>query len=561
VTASSPIEAQAPLRRLPAASPSWETHADIVVVGAGAAGLSAARVAAAAGRDVLVLAKGDRTSSSTHAAQGGLAAVLDADDRLALHASDTVDAGAGLCDPAAVAALVGAAPAEVAALQGIGASFDADDGLPAIGRPPALGREGGHSRRRIVHAHDASGAEVSRALTEALPSTVRLMQPAVLVDVLLGSDGRAAGVLAGRVDADGRVEPGVICARAVVIATGGFGHAWATTSNPEGLTGDGLAAAVRAGAVVQDVEFVQFHPTVLYSGPGASGRQPLITEALRGEGATLVDATGARVMTGGHPLGDLAPRDVVAAAMLERMREAPGGVDTHLLLDATALGEDLLTRRFKNLVAACRAAGIDPAREPIPVAPGAHYTCGGVAADLSGRTSVRGLYAVGEVACTGVHGANRLASNSVTEALASGRRCGSLLAARLEAVGPAQQLQSGRGAAAEGRRRATLAMSRDVAMTRTADGLDRTLSRLRAAPEISDRRDGALSAADVESTSLHTVSTLVALAARVREESRGCHRRADFPARSERWRRRLSMQAGDDAIALRIGPEVGRWAG
>jgi L-aspartate oxidase len=330
------------------------------------------------------------------------------------------------------------------------------------------------------------------------------------------------------------------------------------------VTGDGVAAAVRAGATLQDMEFVQFHPTVLWSA-GARGQQPLLTEALRGEGAFLVDATEARVMTGVHPLADLAPRDVVAAAMERRMREAPGGIGSHLYLDATHLGRLLLERRFPSVLAACRARGIDPVRDLVPVAPGAHYTCGGVAADLSGRTDVPGLYAVGEVASSGVHGANRLASNSLTEALLAGRRCGELLARELPAGGDPVEPEYGEGVAADTRLEQAAAMSRHVGVARVETGLSEVLSRLESAPETSvaglDGGDelGAeagqtpYTLAGLEATSLHTVSTAVTLAALARRESRGCHRRDDYPASDARWRRRLRLRGDLDQLAVSAG--------
>ena len=356
-----------PLNRAPSVDPVWELRADVVVVGTGAAGMSAARVAAASGRDVLLLAKDGRDGSATHAAQGGLAAVLSPDDDTSHHASDTAVAGAGLCSPAAVDLLVRAAPHEVAELRGLGARFDLDDRRPH-GDLLSLGREGGHTRRRIVHAGgDGYGAEVAATLAHALPESVRVLHDIALIDVLLDDRGAAVGISAGRIADDGRLIPGRVLARAVVLATGGFGQAWATTSNPLGLTGDGLAAALRAGAVATDLEFVQFHPTVLYS-PTARGRRPLVTEALRGEGAVLIDHSGELVMRGVHPLGDLAPRDVVSAAMTRRMREASGGVDTHLLLDATGIDHAVL-RRFERFVEAGRNEGLDPARDPVPVAP------------------------------------------------------------------------------------------------------------------------------------------------------------------------------------------------
>jgi L-aspartate oxidase len=548
---------RAPVRRPPGVEALWELRADIVVIGVGAAGLSTARVAADGGRDVVVLAKDDPAASATFAAQGGLAAVLAADDHPDHHIADTLAAGAGLCAAPAVDALVRDAPAEVATLRGLGARFDVASPSRSGGREPvlALGREGGHSRRRIVHARgDGSGAEVSSTLAQTLPPSVRVLRPVALIDILLDERGTAVGVLAGRVAQDGQLVPGRVYARAVVLATGGLGQAWATTSNPEGLTGDGLAAALRAGAAAHDLEFVQFHPTVLYS-PNRTGQRPLVTEALRGEGAVLVDHTGARVMAGEHPLADLAPRDVVAAAMERRMRGAPNGLDTHLLLDATGLGRELLGR-FERFVGACDAEGLDPVRDPIPVAPGAHYSCGGVATDLSGQTSVRGLYAVGEVASTGVHGANRLASNSLTEALAGGRRCGRLLARTLpNASGSPIGSPAGGGVDPAGRPRLAQALARELGVVRTADSIDNVLptaASCAATPSIGKGR-AAISLADVEALSLHTVSTAVAAAARVRAESRGCHRRDDHPATSPAWRRRLSVRVEGDELAVRVG--------
>src|SRR6185437_8094753 len=336
-----------------------------------------------------------------------------------------------LCDPAAVAALVSQAPAETARLVVRGARLERE----------ALHLEGGHSRSRIITAGgDAIGAEVHRVLQAALvASPVQILTRCVVLDALAGEPGSVGGVLAAICDDDGTLRAGTVTARAVVLATGGFGQAYATTTNPAGLTGDGLALAARAGAELQDLEFVQFHPTVLWQ-PAASGQLPLITEALRGAGAVLTDAAGGPVMAGRHPLGDLAPRDVVAAAMAERMREQDGD---HLWLDATSLGRAVLERQFPTVTAACRAHGIDPVTEPIPVAPGAHYACGGIRADLDGRTSVPGLYAVGEAASTGVHGANRLASNSLTEALVTGRRVGERLGRILPRPGTDLRLPPG----------------------------------------------------------------------------------------------------------------------
>src|SRR5690242_3092122 len=498
------------LRALPRTQPCWSRDADVVVVGTGAAGMAAALVAAtpttaARGRRVLLLSKNELGGGSTPFAQGGMAAVLDPDDSVALHAEDTLTAGAGLCDPAAVSALVSEAPEVISWLSSLGAR---------------LGNghlEGGHSRRRIVHAGgDAVGAEVHRVLVRALlASPVSLLTHAAALDL---TDG---GLLVGLVrPGEPSLVAGTVRARAVVLATGGFGQAYATTTNPAGVTGDGLALAARAGAELRDLEFVQFHPTVLWQ-ESAAGQCPLLTEALRGAGAVLVDAAGQPVMAGRHPLGDLAPRDVVSAAMQQRM-----GLASHLWLDATGLGRAVLERDFPTVTALCRARGIDPVTEPVPVAPGAHYACGGIRADLDGRTSVPGLYAVGEAASTGVHGANRLASNSLTEALVTGRRVGERLGRVLPRPGPDLRLPPG-GLGADPAYRPVLAaaMSRDAGVLRSPAGLQRLTRTLdQALPGTG------LDLATVEATNLHTASVLVVVSALARAESRGCHQWRDVPA-------------------------------
>ena len=547
------------VRYLPPSEPAWERDCDVLVVGSGAAGISAALAAAGHGRRVLLVSKEDLGGGSTPLAQGGLAAAIGPGDDAAAHGQDTLVAGAGLCDPSAVATLVAEAPRAIERLAGLGARLDRT----------TLHLEGGHHRRRIVHAGgDAAGAEVYRVLRAALlASRVEILTRAVVLDALTaepGPGGRRAvgGALAGIVGADGSLRPGLITARAVVLATGGFGQAFATTTNPAGLTGDGLTLAARAGAEVRDAEFVQFHPTVLWQ-DGSSGQCPLITEALRGAGAVLVDVAGRPVMAGRHPLGDLAPRDVVSAAMRERMRRGDGPAD-HLWLDATGLGRAALETGFPTVTAACRARGIDPVTEPIPVAPGAHYACGGIRADMAGRTSVTGLFAVGEAASTGVHGANRLASNSLTEALVAGRRVGGLLGRGLP--GPPAGLRlppPGPGVSPAARPVLAAAMSRHAGVVRDRAGLARLMDLLDQAPAASaggerlGRAAGGPDLAVVEATSLHTVSVLVATSAWSRAESRGCHRWRDVPATSDGPARHTDLRADRGRVRLTGDPASG----
>ena len=569
----------------------WRRDADVVVVGSGAAGISVALTAAAAGLRVLVVTK-DLCGGATPMAQGGLAAALGAGDTLAAHVSDTLVAGAGLCEPEVVAALADGAPGAIGWLTGLGARLETRD----------LRLEGGHSARRIVHSgDDATGAEVHAALLAALrASGIEILDRAVALDLLLrcagdedgagisagaritegtaaanagldGAPGReliparpaaapgtadrrsasagdptVAGLLAGAVGAEGRLTPGVISARAVVIAAGGLGQAFGTTSNPAGATGDGIAIAARAGAVIRDLEFVQFHPTVLWL-PDASGQCPLITEALRGAGAVLRNLDGTPLMAGHDPRGDLAPRDVVAARMAEVIAAGDAG---HVWLDATELGRDLLEDGFPTITGACRKHGIDPVSAMIPVAPGAHYSCGGILADLDGRTSLPGLYAAGEAASTGVQGANRLASNSVTEAVIAGRRTGTAVAGVLSRASGAAEMTipatdtalepaayGNRGEVTD-RRELAQAMSRYAGVMRDAEGLTELLRVIGASPgsvaqqapieaaESVDEPEG-LDLEAVEAANLRTVSLLIAAGALRRAESRGCHRRRD----------------------------------
>jgi L-aspartate oxidase len=342
----------------------------------------------------------------------------------------------------------------------------------------------------------------------------------------------------------------------VVLATGGYGQIFSATSNPPAVTGDGLALALRAGLVARDLEFVQFHPTVLYQGPDAKGQQPLISEAVRGEGAVLYDAAGERVMAGVHPLEDLAPRDVVAAAISERMAHAPAGVDTHVYLDATHMGERFV-ERFPSITASCRRSGIDPVTERIPVAPAAHYACGGVRADLWGRTSLPGLFAVGEVACTGVHGANRLASNSLTEGVVAGTRVGRELAWELPSPVGADDSRAGAGLLDPSRRvEVRSAMSRHVGVMRRPEGMAtaaRLLDHLAASvsPDVTPDR------ASWESTNVLTVAAAVVASARERTESRGCHRRTDHPEPRDVWLTHLAVTLDDQGLLTVTGRPEG----
>jgi aspartate oxidase len=329
-----------------------------------------------------------------------------------------------------------------------------------------------------------------------------------------------------------------------VLATGGLGQAYASTTNPPGATGDGVALALRAGAVLTDLEFVQFHPTMLVppDGARADDRGVLVSEAVRGEGAVLVGLDGRPVMAGIHPLADLAPRDVVSAAMHAQMRAT--GAD-HLLLDGTALGRATWERRFPTILRLCRERGVDPATEPVPVSPAAHYSCGGVRAALDGATSVPGLYAVGEVAATGLHGANRLASNSVPEALVAGDLAGRRVARDLRAHAPASSGPEAPALLVDPASRAgsASAMSAGAGVLRSPAGLDDLQARL---ASVGARPGVALNLAAVEATNLHTVSVLIATAAAMRTESRGCHRRSDVTSTVPSWLRHVELALAAD---------------
>jgi len=540
-------------RRLRAPAPSWTRDVDVIVIGSGAAGLAAA-LAARPVRQVLIVTKDVLSAGSTAWAQGGLAGVLDPTDSLEEHVADTLAAGAGFCDEQVVRRLVEEAPTAIRYLMQLGAAFD-----PGADGNVALTREGGHSRNRIVHSGgDRSGAEVQRTLDEsAVAAGVEVMEWSFALDLLIGTnaDGerQAAGVRIGVTSPDGELESvGDVTARAVVLASGGYGQIFASTSNPPAVTGDGLALAMRAGLSVTDVEFVQFHPTVMWRGPDARGQQALVSEAVRGEGAILYDAAGERVMAGVHPQEDLAPRDVVAAAISARMAEDRGGANDHVYLDATHMGERFY-ERFPTITAACRDAGIDPATQRIPVAPAAHYACGGLPARLDGATALAGLFAVGEVSATGVHGANRLASNSLTESVVAGTNLGRDLEWELpERVEPKMVVGDDEPAGLlhpDRRRDVRTTMSLDVGVLRDAPTLEAAVAGLE---EIASSTGGEVvpSREAWEATNVLTVATAMTAAALAREESRGCHRRTDFPEPSPDWLVHLDVRLTDDGAVL-----------
>ncbi len=535
--------------RLTAPAPGWTTDTDVVVVGSGVAGLTVALNVRRAGLRAMVVTKAMLDDGSTRWAQGGIAAALGEGDTPEQHLADTLVAGAGLCDGDSVRTLVTEGPDAVRRLIAVGAAFDRGEDGDVL-----LTREGGHHRNRIAHAGgDATGAEISRALVEAVrrDPDVELIEHALVLDLLTDADGHAAGLTLHVMGEGQRDGVGAVRARAVVLATGGMGQVFSATTNPAVSTGDGVALALRAGAEVTDLEFVQFHPTVLWLGPEAEGQQPLVSEAVRGEGAHLVDADGVRFMLGQHELAELAPRDIVAKAITRRMREH--GTD-HMYLDGRHFGAEMWQRRFPTILASCRAHGIDPATEPIPVSPAAHYASGGVRTDTRGRTSVPGLSACGEVACTGVHGANRLASNSLLEGLVFAERIAADLTAR-HAAGDLPErvvdVEAARAArpvplpAPEARAEIQRLMSRGTGVLRsaasmaaTAEGLALLAEQTRAA--VAEEKPADPRVETWEAANLLLVADALVTAAAQREETRGCHWREDFPERDDaHWQRHL----------------------
>ncbi len=521
-------------QRLEAPPPGWTTHADVVVIGSGIAGLTAAlRIREGLpGGQVMVVTKDLLSAGSTKWAQGGIAAALGPGDTPEEHLHDTLVAGVGVCDEEAVRILVTEGPAAVRELIALGTQFDQ---TPA--GELSLTREGGHLRNRIAHAGgDATGAEIQRALVAAVAAApdIAVIEHAVALDLIPGAEGGIAGVTLHVIGEGEESGVGAVLCRAVVVASGGMGQVFSATTNPPVSTGDGMALALRAGAVLRDIEFVQFHPTVMWLGEESRGQLPLISEAVRGEGAVLVDHEGARLMPGVHPLEDLAPRDVVAKAIMRRMRET--GTD-HMWLDARDFGAEMWERRFPTILASCRSHGIDPVTQLIPVAPACHYASGGVATDIDGRSTVPGLYACGEAACSGVHGANRLASNSLLEGLVFSRR---IAAAVTSDLPPAQEPVADRRTPglvpADTVAAVQRVMTEHAGVLRSDAGLAEAAHEL---AEIAGAPGGTRATPDThswEATNLLTVASVLVEAARLRQETRGSHWREDFPDRDDaRW--------------------------
>jgi L-aspartate oxidase len=512
------------------------SETDFLVIGAGVAGLRAAVELASAGR-VVVLAKREVTDSNTQWAQGGIAAALSDEDEIGLHLQDTLNAGDGLCNPDAAKVLVEEAPERIEELIQWGTEFDRQ------GTRLTFGREGAHSRNRILHAHgDSTGREILRALyAKAKTLTNISVREFELSTDLQVQNGRVTGI--HLIDENG--ERRQLTAPAVLLATGGMGQLYRNTTNPGVATGDGVAMAFRAGADVSDMEFIQFHPTALYL---KTAPRFLLSEALRGEGAYLRNLELERFMSKYHPLAELAPRDVVARAIVHEL-DISRAPDPVVYLDLTHLDPEKIKTRFPRIYATCLQYNIDITVELIPVRPAAHYAMGGVRTDLNGRATVAGLYAAGEAAATGVHGANRLASNSLLEGLVFGARAGRAMRDELrestrrsaEATSAVQSDSAGDALSEEVIREIQDLMWKDVGIIRSGVGLKRATLHL---DEIASRVSNPQTRRAHEAQNLHLAGFLVTRSALKREESRGAHYRTDFPERDdENFRKHSILQS------------------
>jgi len=511
-----------------------DRETDVLVVGSGIAGLTFALEVALV-HQVILVTKKERAESSTNWARGGIAAVLGEDDDLQLHIQDTLDSGGGLCHPAAVEILVREGPGRVRELVARGARFAREGGRLS------LGKEGGHSRRRIVHAGDRTGREIERTLLQAVEENprIRVLEDHLAVDLLLsGSPPVCAGALV--LDRTTQ-EMERILARVTFLATGGWGQVYRHTTNPLIATGDGLAMGFRAGARVANLEFTQFHPTSLF---GSGDPAFLLTEAIRGEGAVLRTRNGVEFMSAAHPLGALAPRDIVARAIDRQCRESG---DPYVLLDLSSLDRADAEERFPDALAECRRRGIDPF-DGIPVVPAAHYGCGGLVTDHHGRTSVPGLLAAGEVACTGVHGANRLASNSLLEALVFAHRAAEIIPVEMALLPePGDQVfavtpfapetppaPSPEGGLLPPRQALRDTVWQVAGIVRVDRLLEEGVERLGRFLEDADATMAAHPSAEaVEFRNLAVLGELIVRSARLRRESRGLHFNLDHPERDD----------------------------
>jgi L-aspartate oxidase len=506
---------------------------DFIVIGSGVAGLRASIELAKTGARVTVLTKDKASESNTEYAQGGVAVVLSDDDNAGLHEDDTLIAGAGLCDEEAVKTLVTEGTKYIKQLIDWGTEFDRAEGGKLV-----FTREAAHSRRRILHAHgDSTGKEIVRALiARARQEKTIVLMPFANTESLLVQDGRCVGVRF--LDPILRA-PREIFARAVILCTGGAGQLYLHTTNPSVATGDGMAMAYFAGAEMADMEFIQFHPTALNL---ENAPRFLLSEAMRGEGGILRNKYGERFMPRYDERLELAPRDIVSRSIVAEMRRTG---TRSVFLDMTALSEDFLRERFPKIYETCKSYNLNIAEDLLPVSPASHYIMGGVRTDLHGRTTIAGLYAAGEVACTGVHGANRLASNSLLEGLVFGGRAGAAAVAdnyelgirNYELENPKSDIQNPKfeGISTAVKKRVKRVMWERVGILRDKDSL------LRALREFKQISEGNLS---VSSRNFVTLASLVTKAALWREESRGGHFRADFPERDEKFRLHSIQKTG-----------------